>query len=95
LERSLGAAAVAVLWPDRCVLRRWSGLRLDADTSLIPQCSTVPSVLFSAIARKPVGSAPATVEVLAGANVPATMAITLTWGAPSRRYAAEPPGQGI
>jgi hypothetical protein len=99
LERPVGRFAVAVLWLDRCVLRLYSGLRLHAATTMIPRCdwSAVQSVLFSAMVRSRRVSAavPTTIEVLAGAHVPAPMAITLTWGTPSHRHAAEPAGWDI
>lgn len=47
--------ATAVVWRDRCVVRRWSGLRIEATSSssydgFVPW-SVVPSALLSAMSR--------------------------------------------
>lgn len=90
---------VAVVWPDRCVLRRWSGLRIEAthhaNTRRVPW-SHVPSVLLSSLwhvtPHRP--QPPSTLKVRAfGHSDPvATIEVSSTWGAPSTYYVHSPTG---
>jgi hypothetical protein len=91
-------ATTAVVLQDRCVLRRWSGLRMEATlertrTYRVPW-SHVPAALLSSLVRaKRLGNPPPkTLKVRAFGDIYslATISITSTWSAPSQHYVGFP-----
>ncbi|MCK2245501.1 MULTISPECIES: hypothetical protein [unclassified Crossiella] len=85
----------AVVWPDRCLLHRWSGLRMEitcpgTETGRVPW-TMVPSVAVSAALRARSHDIPlpttVTLRAFGDSYTTATLAVTSTWGAPSDIYA--------
>jgi hypothetical protein len=89
--------ATAVAWPDRCVVRRWSGLRMEAtgdNSHHRAPWSHVPSALLSSLwhpkpcRRQP----PKTMKVREFADTYSvtTISVASTWCAPSWQYVSSP-----
>ena len=93
-------ATTAVVLQDRCVLRRWSGLRIEATLKATRQntyrvsWSHVPAALLSSLvhAKRLGNPPPKTLKVRAFGDIYslATISITSTWSAPSQHYVGFP-----
>ncbi|MDT7788147.1 MAG: hypothetical protein QOF58_6566 [Pseudonocardiales bacterium] len=98
LDREMGRApdCVAVVWRDRCVVRRWTGLRMEATCDERPAFAPwthVPSAVHASLVRdRSRREPPGVMKVRAFGNVFGVLRVTITstWGAPTRRFADSP-----
>ncbi|WP_285741556.1 hypothetical protein [Lentzea sp. NBRC 105346] len=88
--------SVAVVWRGRCIMRRWTGQRMEitcAEPPALAPWTYVPSAVHASLVRdRSRRDPPGSLGIRAFGNASSVLRVTITstWGAPSQRFSDSP-----